>query len=117
MLADAGTLTVRAGAEDACKAAESAMLGCTAAAREKPDRNAGRHRRNTASDATTLGAMQVEQAGTGILPGASLTQAQADALAANEEALRGSENHTAAERRNFTQQALAALGVTAEEEE
>ena len=55
--------------------------------------------------------MQVEQAGTGILPGESMTQAQADALAANEESLRDSDGRTAAERRAFTQGALEALGV------
>lgn len=121
VLADAGTLTVRADAEeDARKAAESAVLWLYSSGEgeEALTETLGVITPwNTASDATTLGAMQVEQAGTGILPGASLTQARADALAANEEALRGSENHTAAERRNFTQQALAALGVTAEEEE
>ena len=67
---------------------------------------------NTASDTTTLGSMQIEQAGTGILPGITVTQAQADALVANEEALKDSESHTTAERKAFTEAALEILGAT-----
>ena len=67
---------------------------------------------NTASDVTTLGAMQVEQAGTGILPGLALTASQADALAENELAV--GEGRTRAE---FIDAALQALGVTEAEQE
>ena len=66
---------------------------------------------NTASDATALGAMQVEQAGIGILPGTALDAATADALTANELALQGSESRTKAERTAFVKTALAALGA------
>ena len=67
---------------------------------------------NTASDVTPLGAMQVEQAGTGILPGLALTASQADALAENELAV--GEDRTRAE---FIDAALQALGVTEAEQE
>lgn len=67
---------------------------------------------NTASDVTPLGAMQVEQAGTGILPGLALTASQADALAENELAV--GEGRTRAE---FIDAALQALGVTEAEQE
>lgn len=66
---------------------------------------------NTASDATALGAMQVEQAGIGILPGTALDAATADALTANELTLQGSESRTKAERTAFVKAALAALGA------
>ena len=66
---------------------------------------------NTASDTTTLGAMQVEQVNTAILPGIDLpTAAAAQALTANEEALQGG-TRGKAERTAFTQAALAALGA------
>ena len=71
---------------------------------------------NTASDKTTLGAMQIEQAGTGILPGITVTQAQADALAANEETLREPKG-TTAERTAFTEAALEVLAPAAAESE
>ena len=116
VLADVGTMTVRAGTDEtAQKAAKSAVLWLYSSG----DGEAALTETlgvitpwNTASDATTLGAMQVEQAGTGILPGSSFTQAQADALVANEVALQGSEKHTTAERNAFTEAALQALGVT-----
>ena len=66
---------------------------------------------NTASDATTLGAMQVEQAGTGILPGTAFDTAAAEALTANELALQGTEKRTRAERTAFVQAAMSAMGV------
>ena len=64
---------------------------------------------------TALGAMQVQQASTGILPGAAFTQAQADALAENEAALQGGAR-TSAERRDFTDRALEILGAAEAEE-
>ena len=66
---------------------------------------------NTASDNTTLGAMQVAQVNTGILPGIDLpTAATAQALAENEQSLQGG-TRGKAERTAFTQAALAALGA------
>ncbi|WP_295341280.1 hypothetical protein [uncultured Subdoligranulum sp.] len=120
VLADVGYVTVRAGTDEtAQKAAKSAALWLYSSG----DGESALTETlgvitpwNTASDTTTLGAMQIEQAGTGILPGSTFTQAQADALAENEESLRGSENHTSAERKTFTTQALTALGVTEAEE-
>lgn len=120
VLADVGYVTVRAGTDEtAQKAAKSAALWLYSSG----DGESALTETlgvitpwNTASDTTTLGAMQIEQAGTGILPGSTFTQAQADALAENEESLRDSENHTSAERKTFTTQALAALGVTEAEE-
>lgn len=120
VLADVGYLTIRAGAEEAAqKSAKSAALWLYSSG----DGEVALTETlgvitpwNTASDTTTLGAMQVEQAGVGILPGLTVTQAQADAMAANEESLRDSETHTSAERKAFTQQALEALGVTESEE-
>ncbi len=55
--------------------------------------------------------MQIEQVGTGILPGAVLDTATAEALTANELALQGGEKHTKAERTAFVDGALAALGA------
>ena len=55
--------------------------------------------------------MQIEQVGTGILPGAVLDTATAEALTANELSLQGSEKHTKAERTAFTAAALQALGA------
>ena len=71
---------------------------------------------NTASDATTIGAMQVQQAGAGILPGTALDAAAAEALTANEMSLQGSEKHTKAERTAFVTAALDALGAGDAEE-
>ena len=120
VLAEVGYVTVRAGTEEtAQKAAKSAALWLYSSG---DGENALTETLgvitpwNTASDTTTLGAMQIEQAGTGILPGITVTQAQADALEENEEALRDSTSHTTAERKTFTEQALQALGVTEAEE-
>ncbi len=55
--------------------------------------------------------MQVQQVGTGILPGVALDTAAADALTANELTLQDSEKHTKAERTAFVDAALAALGA------
>lgn len=66
---------------------------------------------NTASDSTAVTAMQVQQVGTGILPGTALDAATADALAANEQTLQGSEKRTKTERTAFVDGALAALGA------
>lgn len=66
---------------------------------------------NTASDSTTVLAAQVEQVGTGILPGTAFDTATAEALTANELTLQGSEKHTKAERTAFVQAALTALGA------
>ena len=120
VLADVGYVTVRAGTDEtAQKAAKSAALWLYSSGEGESaltETLGVITPWNTASDTTTLGAMQIEQAGTGILPGSTFTQAQADALAENEESLRGSENHTSVERKTFTTQALAALGVTEAEE-
>lgn len=120
VLADVGYVTVRAGTdESAQKAAKSAVLWLYSSGEGE---NALTETLgvitpwNTASDTTTLGAMQIQQASTGILPGITVTQAQADALAANEESLRDSTSHTTAERNAFTREALLALGVTEGEE-
>ncbi|WP_455499845.1 hypothetical protein [Gemmiger sp.] len=67
---------------------------------------------NTASDSTAVLAAQVEQVGTGILPGTTFDTATAEALTANELTLQGSEKHTKAERTAFVDGALAALGVS-----
>lgn len=120
VLADVGYLTVRAGTDEtAQKAAESAVLWLYSSGEGE---NALTETLgvitpwNTASDATSLGTMQIEQAGTGILPGITVTQDQADELAANEASLRDSTSHTAAERKAFTTQALQILGATQAEE-
>lgn len=115
VLADAGYLTISSGSDEtAQKAAKSAALwlyssgeGETALTETLGVITPW----NTASDTTTLGSMQIEQAGTGILPGITVTQAQADALVANEEALKDSESHTTAERKAFTEAALEILGA------
>ena len=116
VLADAGYLTISSGSDEtAQKAAKSAALwlyssgeGETALTETLGVITPW----NTASDTTTLGSMQIEQAGTGILPGITVTQAQADALVANEKALKDSESHTTAERKAFTGAALEILGAT-----
>ena len=66
---------------------------------------------NTAAGTTAVTAMQVQQVGTGILPGVALDTAVADALTANELTLQDSEKHTKAERTAFVDGALAALGA------
>ena len=58
--------------------------------------------------------MQVQQVGTGILPGTALDTATADALTANELTLQGGDSRTKAERTAFVDGALAALGASGE---
>src|SRR5699024_5412876 len=81
VLAQAGTLTVNAAAgEDARKAAEGAMLWLYSSGEGEAaltETLGVITPWNTAYDGTALGAMQVQQASTGILPGAAFTQAQA----------------------------------------
>ena len=120
VLADAGYLTLRAGADEtAQKAAKSAALWLYSSGEGEAalTETLGLITPwNTASDKTTLGAMQIQQAGTGILPGITVTQAQADALAANEETLREPKG-TTAERTAFTEAALEVLAPAAAESE
>ena len=120
VLADAGYLTLRAGADEtAQKAAKSAALWLYSSGEGEAalTETLGLITPwNTASDKTTLGAMQIQQAGTGILPGITVTQAQADALAANEETLREPKG-TTAERTAFTEAALEVLAPAAAEGE
>lgn len=66
---------------------------------------------DTAADTTLLGALQVAQVGSGILPGQALGGGVPEALAAAEAALQGSEKRTSAERRAYVAAVLAALGV------
>lgn len=88
VLADAGYLAINAdAAQEGQKAAKSAALwlyssgdGETALTETLGVITPW----NTASDATTLGAMQVQQAGAGILPGEAFTGAQTAALLENE---------------------------------
>lgn len=119
VLAQAGTLTVNVAAgEEARKAAEGAVLWLYSSGEGEAaltETLGVITPWNTAYDGTALGAMQVQQASTGILPGAAFTQAQADALAENEAALQGG-TRTSAERRDFTARALEILGAAATEE-
>ena len=119
VLAQAGTLTVNAAAgEEARKAAEGAVLWLYSSGEGEAaltETLGVITPWNTAYDGTALGAMQVQQASTGILPGAAFTQAQADALAENEAALQDG-GRTSAERRDFTDRALEILGAAATEE-
>ena len=63
--------------------------------RGRPDRDTGVVTPwNTAAGTTAVTAMQVQQVGTGILPGVALDTAAADALTANELTLQDSEKHT-----------------------
>lgn len=114
VLAQAGTLTVNVAAgQEARKAAEGAVLWLYSSGEGEAaltETLGVITPWNTAYDGTALGAMQVQQASTGILPGAAFTQAQADALAENEAALQGGAR-TSAERRDFTDRALEILGA------
>lgn len=89
VLADAGYLAINADApEDAAKAAKSAALWLYSSGEGETTltETLGLITPwNTASDATTLGAMQVAQAAAGILPGSAFTGAQAAVLTENEE--------------------------------
>lgn len=115
VLADVGCIAINAGTSaDGLKAAKSAALWLysNGEGEDALTETLGVITPwNTASDATALGAMQVEQAGIGILPGTALDAATADALTANELALQGNESRTKAERTAFVKTALAALGA------
>ena len=115
ILANAGCFAIRdTGDADALKSAESAVLWLYSSGEgEKAltDTLGVITPWNTASDTTTLGAMQVEQVNTGILPGIDLLDsATAQALISNEESLQGG-TRGRAERKAFTQAVLDALGA------
>ena len=115
VLADAGCLALNADTDAAgLKAAKSAALWLysNGAGEDALTETLGVVTPwNTAADSTAVLAMQIEQVGTGILPGAVLDAATAEALTANELSLQGSEKHTKAERTAFVEGALAALGA------
>ena len=115
VLADAGCLALNADTDAAgLKAAKSAALWLysNGAGEDALTETLGVVTPwNTAADSTAVLAMQIEQVGTGILPGAVLDTATAEALTANELSLQGSEKHTKAERTAFVDGALAALGA------
>lgn len=116
VLAGVGTVSINANADEAAqKAAKSAVLwlyssgeGETALTETLGVVTPW----NTASDATTVGAMQVQQVSTGILPGVTFSSTAAAALTANEQALQPGATRTATERRAFTQTVLEILGAT-----
>lgn len=118
VLANVGYLTISADSDaEAQKAAESAVLWLysSGAGETALTETLGVITPwNTASDATTLGAIQVQQASTGILPGIELDQTAAAQLAEAEQSLQGSTSRTAAERRAFTQTVLGILGASEE---
>ena len=115
MLADVGCLALNADTDAAgLKAAKSAALWLysNGAGEDALTETLGVVTPwNTAADSTAVLAMQIEQVGTGILPGAVLDTATAEALTANELSLQGSEKHTKAERTALTAAALQALGA------
>lgn len=91
VLADAGYLAINAdGTEEGRKAAKSAALWLYSSGEGEAaltETLGVITPWNTASDATTLGAMQVQQAGSGILPGVAFTGDQTTALTENEKAV------------------------------
>ena len=115
VLADVGCMAINADTDaDGLKAAKSAALWLysNGAGEDALTETLGVVTPwNTASDATTVTAMQVQQVGTGILPGTAMDAATAEALTANELTLQGSEKHTKAERTAFVDAALTALGA------
>ena len=115
VLADAGCLALNADTDAAgLKAAKSAALWLysNGAGEDALTETLGVVTPwNTAAGTTAVTAMQVQQVGTGILPGVALDTAAADALTANELTLQDSEKHTKAERTAFVDGALAALGA------
>ena len=115
MLADVGSIAINAGTSaDGLKAAKSAALWLysNGAGEDALTETLGVVTPwNTAAGTTAVTAMQVQQVGTGILPGVALDTAAADALTANELTLQDSEKHTKAERTAFVDGALAALGA------
>ena len=115
VLADVGCIAINAGTSaDGLKAAKSAALWLysNGAGEDALTETLGVVTPwNTAAGTTAVTAMQVQQVGTGILPGVALDTAAADALIANELTLQDSEKHTKAERTAFVDGALAALGA------
>ena len=115
VLADVGSIAINAGTSaDGLKAAKSAALWLysNGAGEDALTETLGVVTPwNTAASTTAVTAMQVQQVGTGILPGVALDTAAADALTANELTLQDSEKHTKAERTAFVDGALAALGA------
>ena len=115
VLADVGSIAINAGTSaDGLKAAKSAALWLysNGAGEDALTETLGVVTPwNTAASTTAVTAMQVQQVGTGILPGVALDTAAADALTANELTLQGSEKHSKAERTAFVDGALAALGA------
>ena len=115
VLADVGSIAINAGTSaDGLKAAKSAALWLysNGAGEDALTETLGVVTPwNTAAGTTAVTAMQVQQVGTGILPGVALDTAAADALIANELTLQDSEKHTKAERTAFVDGALAALGA------
>ena len=115
VLADVGCIAINAGTSaDGLKAAKSAALWLysNGAGEDALTETLGVVTPwNTAAGTTAVTAMQVQQVGTGILPGVALDTAAADALTANELTLQDSEKHTKAERTAFVDGALAALGA------
>ena len=115
VLADVGSIAINAGTSaDGLKAAKSAALWLysNGAGEDALTETLGVVTPwNTAAGTTAVTAMQVQQVGTGILPGVALDTAAADALTANELTLQDSEKHTKAERTAFVDGALAALGA------
>ena len=115
VLADVGSIAINAGTSaDGLKAAKSAALWLysNGAGEDALTETLGVVTPwNTAAGTTAVTAMQVQQVGTGILPGVALDTAAAEALTANELTLQDSEKHTKAERTAFVDGALAALGA------
>ena len=115
VLADVGSIAINADTSaDGLKAAKSAALWLysNGAGEDALTETLGVVTPwNTAAGTTAVTAMQVQQVGTGILPGVALDTAVADALTANELTLQDSEKHTKAERTAFVDGALAALGA------
>ena len=115
VLADVGSIAINADTSaDGLKAAKSAALWLysNGAGEDALTETLGVVTPwNTAAGTTAVTAMQVQQVGTGILPGVALDTAAADALTANELTLQDSERHTKAERTAFVDGALAALGA------
>ncbi len=116
VLADVGYLAINSGAEEAGqKAAKSAALWLYSSGEGEntlTETLGVITPWNTASDATTLGAMQVEQAGAGILPGEAFTGAQTAALTENEQAV-GQEERS---RSDFVEAAVQVLAAAQSEE-
>lgn len=118
VLTPAGCLAIPAGADEAgVKAAAGAILwlyGSSEGERALTETLCLITPWGTASDTTALGAMQVAQVGSGILPGVSLGEESLASLEEAENALQGSETRAGSERRAYVAAVLAALGVAEE---